>query len=58
MSMFEIKCDGKIVCHGDYPECFPSTETAKTMKSSGLKIYVDGKLYTKGATWNNCNTAT
>lgn len=41
----EIRRDGVTLCVCVGEECFPDAETMKSMKASGYKFYMDGKIY-------------
>ena len=41
----EIRRDGVTLCVCVGEECFPSAEQMRSMKDSGYKFYMDGKIY-------------
>jgi len=46
-STYEVRQNGVTKEQGVYPECFPDLEKRRTLRASGCKIFVDGKLYTE-----------
>ncbi len=48
--LFEVYRDKQRLMHTEHEECVPSAETIKAMKTAGLKILLNGKVYktTKG----------
>jgi hypothetical protein len=45
MKELEIRRGNDVLCVCIGEECFPNSETMKSMKESGHKFYMDGKIY-------------
>lgn len=41
----EVRRGSQILCVYVGEECFPDAKTMSSMKESGLKFYMDGKIY-------------
>ncbi len=44
MSQYEIRKEGRVYAHWDYPGYTPDKETLKGMKAAGYRLYIGGKL--------------
>ena len=44
---FEVKRNSKTVFWTEWEECIPLKDERETLKKTGHKLYIDGKVYTE-----------
>ena len=42
---FEVRRDGVVLYHTDYPLCYPDRERRDQLRKAGYKLYLGGKVF-------------
>lgn len=49
MHKYEVKKEGRVICHYEDEKCRYSIEEIRNLKKAGYKLYVDGKQWKEPA---------